>query len=427
MSFCSLPGSASPRHPFSETLPFAKRPKTLPGFWDARLVAVASGRDSNKPRVDGFQLTRAIVIDKVFPELYGSAIVKKAAKKPADRSRWTDPAIIVALLASIAAIITCVLNIADRLWERNKMRESVDAQIQLAETNRQRDFLVWQEQQSHQFTNWMNERKIEWTNELDTWRQERSEERTHQLASIQAEQAKQRLAEKEQIYQDFEFYGHKFCKVLSQHAVDNWHLYCLDQKDAVVFNRKPSRDEIADATKSLHEQVLIWQHRVQDDTTELTEVEDKIARVMQRVGSTFSPPLQDPVGIARVEMDGVQIGIPYNRETDEFLHNTFRSDTNASYTLSAYYNTNLQKYANFDSFKKSWERVERMMDRELQLERLGIQVKPEFLTTTNPIIFTNGLMLTFKEEDFEKLALDDSTETDRNGKKASNKSNNTGP
>ena len=94
-------------------------------------------------------------------------------------------------LAPLASLITAIVAVfgvhhqiqidqANRKLEHEKWEASFQNQIQLAETNRQRDFLIWQKQ--------------------------RSEEWSQQLQILLTQRKEHDLVEKETLYQDFIFH-----------------------------------------------------------------------------------------------------------------------------------------------------------------------------------------------------------------------------
>src|ERR1017187_8557746 len=169
--------------------------------------------------------------------------IEKAARSPVNKTiKWESLNTWLALLAPMITALVGVYGIyhqarleeINRRQEHEKWEKDSAAQIKLANTNRQGDFLIWQQQLSQQHTNWMLERNMEWAKQQEIWRQQRSEEWTQQFLSLQAQQKKLDLSEKEGLYQDFVFNAQKMVGLIRTLEWNEWKLYCLTKSDIIL-------------------------------------------------------------------------------------------------------------------------------------------------------------------------------------------------
>jgi hypothetical protein len=294
---------------------------------------------------------------------------------------------------------------ANRRQEHEKWATEFLAQIQLAKTNRQEDFRVWQEQLTLIHTNWLFERNIEWTKQQEIWRQQRSEEWTQQSLSLQGEQKKSALVEKEVLYQDFVFHLNKTISLINSLAWSKWWLCCYAEAE-ITMPPKSSASDIHEARESLKDETTRLENKVDKIQIELDDEKVIISRLMLSVKLKYSETIALPIDIGLDELNHLQVGIPSNPEVDSAIHKAFQNNTNSWYDLSDYYRQNLHKYSKSERLEKIWKTVDEMLHREIELERRGIQVKPEYLTNYGPFDLGNGMLLVFKTNNPESFRFD---------------------
>ena len=326
------------------------------------------------------------------------------SKKPVNWEKvktWLAPsaAVIAALASAITAIIAVYsihhqaqLEQENRKQEHEKWESSFQAQIQLAETNRQRDFLVWERQQSE-----------EWTQQVQT---------------VQTQQRKLGLSEKEALYQDFVFHLQKTMRLIQTLAWSKWRLNCyVSAEIPIPMLRKSLASERQQAREAIDKETTRWENKVEKEQMELDEEELTVLRLVQAVKLKFSNVIQYPIDVGLDELSRVPIGITNSPETDKFIHDTFQNSTNAWndawYELNAYFNKMCVDTKEFKRLEKAWISVDDMMYREVILGREGLEIKPEYLTNSAPIVLTNGTLLVFERDDPEKLEFNSLGETNK--------------
>jgi hypothetical protein len=289
-------------------------------------------------------------------------------------------------LAPLSAIITVIIALygiynqarledANRRQEHEKWEKDFAAQIQLAETNRQRDFLVWQQQHSQ-----------EWT---------------QQLVTLEVQQKKLDLSEKEGLYQEFVFHMQKVVKLMDDLSWSEWRFYCYAEAE-IKMPAKSSAADIREAKETLQNEEIRWRNNAEKMQTELDDEKVTVLRLMQSVKFKFSNPIEAPINRGILEMADLQIWIPSSPEVDAAIHQIFQNSTNSWDDLSDYFIKNIRRFSKPENFQKAWETVDEMMYREVVLQREGIEIKSEYLTNSGPIVLGNGKGLVFKREISEK-------------------------
>jgi hypothetical protein len=301
---------------------------------------------------------------------------------------WLAPlsAMVIAIVAVFGIYHQARLEEENRSHEHQKWEATLQAQIQLSETNRERDFLVWQRQ--------------------------RSEEWTQQFLSLQAQQKKLDSSEKEGLYQDFVFHLQRVFGLIQAFGWSKWRLYCYAEEE-ITMPRKSSVSEIQKVRERLSDEAKRWENKVEKEQAELDEEKVVVLRLMQSVKLKYSDTLQYPIDVGLNELNRLPIGIPSSPEVDALIHKIFQNGTNEWYALADYYGQNLRKYTKPERFEKTWEDVDEMMWREITLERKGIEIKPEYLTNSGPFVFSNGMSLTFTRDDFEKNEFNFNADTNK--------------
>jgi len=302
---------------------------------------------------------------------------------------WLAP--LGAFISAIAAVITVIVAIhsinhqakleeINRKQEHEKWEANFAAQIRLAETNRQQDFIIWQKQLS--------------------------EEQAQQLLTLQQQQKKQNLSEKERLYYDFIYDSTRMFRMMSSVAWDNWVVACwcgfeIKSKNAENF---------------IKENTMLWEGRAQKDKRDLDEQEAAVTRLMQSIAFSFSPLLLPPIHVALVELSRFQVGVPTSPKIYEMIRKTLKTDTNAWFTLVDYYDRMYIKSGNAEQLEKSWELVDKMMFREIMLSREGNEITAENLTNSAPITLSDGRILQFFKDDVNKIRFDLNLDTNETQK-----------
>lgn len=297
---------------------------------------------------------------------------------------WLAP--LGAFITAIAAVITVIVAVhsihhqaqleeVNRKQEHEKWEANFAAQIQLAETNRQRDFAIWQQQ--------------------------RSEEQAQQLLTLQQQQKKQNLSEKERLYYDFVYDSTRMFRMMSSVAWDNWVVACWCGFE--IKSKNAEHSEFQFTGNFIKENTMLWEGRAEKDKRDLDEQEATITRLMQSIAFSFSPLLLKHIGVALVELSRFQVGIPTSPKIYEMIKKTLQTDTNAWHTLIDYYDRMYIKSGNAEQLEKSWELVDKMMFREIMLSREGTEITAENLTNSAPITLRDGRILQFFKDDANKI------------------------
>lgn len=314
-----------------------------------------------------------------------------------------------AFIAAIASVVTCIVAVCSmhhqaqleemnrkeehKKWEANFAAQiqlaetNFAAQVQLAETNRQQDFLIWQQQ--------------------------RAQEWTQQLSSLQEQRKNQKLFEKEKLYEDFVFYFTKLGKLMTTLSWDRWKFKCFTEGGSGTFLQESHPPDFQPYFVFLKEQIQSVDNMIVKEQAEVDELETDVRRLMQSVKLTFSPELQKPINKALLELLQLKINMPDTPEMNQLIRQTYKTDTNAWYTLITYYNNELPKHANFEKYDKAWDLVDEMMWREITLEREGIEINAADLTNSAPIILKDGRALNFVRDYTNEIGFRFNTDTNK--------------
>lgn len=330
-------------------------------------------------------------------------------------------AFITAIVAIIALLTSTALSISTIRRQSREARESrqqdyekwqsqLAAQILLAETNRQRDFSIWKQQLAENHTNWITERKIEWDKQEDlwlkqrqtewaqqekTWTKEREVEWAQQFASWQKQQDVEKLSrrksKKEDLYLEFLYHCTKLDTLVQQVAWSEWHTRCMSEIE-MSLSRWTRTSEVQLARDTFR----AWDDRLTKAQTELNDLLFTIIKLMQSAKLTFSEHLQTPISQAMVELASLKVRIPETPELGDRLRKILKTKQEPSITvlaLNELYKAQLPK----DSTPRL-RSLDEMMFREITFERYGIEVTPDNLTNTAPIILKNGATIQFKND-----------------------------
>jgi hypothetical protein len=328
---------------------------------------------------------------------------------------WLTPlsAFITSIVAVYAILHQVQVEERNRNEDHKKWESDYATQVKLAETNRQRDFAIWQKQLAEQHTNWITERNIEWAKQQEIWKQQRAEDWTQQISSMVEQQKKHKSSEKEKLYEDCVYEWTKMLGLMSMESREAWNLNCLKVGLEVQVSQVTGSAEEGFFLTLFKDQVILNENTLRKDIADLYQSEVEVDRLMQSVKFAFAPELQTDINRALLELSKLKVEMPASPEIDNLIETTYRTDTNAWYTLKEYYTTNVSKYIKSEKLESSLQSIDEMMYREIVLEREGAEISAYNLTNEGPIVLKSGKAVHFKNDAPERYRFRIAIDTNR--------------